>query len=280
MMPSVNSDNIEHWQGMGVMDTIAGTLRAADMCVAVSEHGYDKQLFSDLGVEHVFIPHAVKPDPDSRDMRTLLDVPPGLPLLACVGNFWPVKNQLELVKRFAAEPLDSTGNWRLVLAGAALPWEKESRFFEECWAIAADDPRIRILGPLPPRQATALIRDADMLLVPSLGESAGPLVALEAMALSVPWIATPQCNAVYDEGGGIIIDLKSFPQAVQALLHQPDLARELGINGREHWERCFQWDSVAPFFDALLRGVPVSGSAMPQDLRARQAALVQRLLPL
>ncbi|UZP66895.1 glycosyltransferase [Desulfovibrio mangrovi] len=279
MMPSINSDNIEHWKGMGVMDTIAGTLRAAGMCVAVSEQGYDRRLFAELGVPHVFIPHAVNPDPDTRDMRTLLEVPSGSPLLACVGNFWPVKNQLELVKRFAAEPLDVARNWRLVLAGAALPWERESRYFEECWAIADSDPRIRILGPLPPRQATALIRDADMLLVPSLGESAGPLVVLEAMALSVPWIATPQCNAVYDEGGGIITELDSFPQAVQRLLEQPDLARELGRNGREHWERCFRWDSVAPVFDALLKGVPVAGSAMPEVLRVQQAELVRRLLP-
>lgn len=278
MMPSINAENIEHWQSMGVMETVSETLRSANTCIAVSENGKDRQLFSDLGVPFVFIPHAVEPEPVEWNMRNRLAIPPQSPMLVCAGNFWPVKNQLELLKLFAAEPLATTHNWQLILAGGALPWEKESRYFEECWSIAENDPRIRILGPLPPTQATALIRDADVLLVPSKGESAGPLVVLEAMAQSVPWIATPQCNAVHDEAGGIITELENFPRAVRNLLDRPHLAAELGQNGKAHWECCFRRDAMISLFDAVLKEVPAKASTMPPVLRKQRDALMQQIM--
>lgn len=278
MMPSINADNIEHWQSMGVMETIAETLRNADACIAVSENGNDRLLFAELDIPYVFIPHAVEPRPVSWNMRERLAVPSQFPLLVCVGNFWPVKNQLELLKRFAAEPLDLTHNWRLILAGAALPWEMEARYFDECWAVAGKDPRIRILGPLPPAYATALIRDADVLLVPSKGESAGPLVVLEAMAQSVPWIATPECNAVHDEAGGVITKLENFPRVVRNLVSQPDLAAQLGRNGKAHWECCFRRDAMISLFDALLKEQAANAAGMPDVLRNQRNILMKQLV--
>ena len=278
LLPSINAENMAQWSERGVLETIAQTLRQADICVAVSQHGHDRDFFTAQGLPQVFIPHAVEPNPAPWDMRARLDLPRHVPLLACVGNFWLVKNQAALLQRFAAQPLHGKEDWRLVLAGGALPWEAERAFFAKCWQIAQTDPRLRILGPLPPEEATALIRDADLLLVPSLGESAGPLVVLEAMAQGTPWIATPQCNAVHDEGGGIIADLDDFPQVAEALLARPDLASRLGANGRAHWERCFRWELGAPLFDALVRGrVPAHAADMPDDLRAQRAALEREL---
>lgn len=287
MLPSINAENMEHWAERGVLDDIARTLRAADVCVAVSENGHDSRLFTELGVPQAFVPHAMDPSPAPWDMRARLGLPHGVPLLACVGNFWPVKNQLALLRRLAdappAAPPDGTPgdapDWRLVLAGGALPWEKERRYFEECWQLARHNPRVRMLGPLPPEEATALIRDADLLLVPSQGESAGPLVVLEAMALGTPWVATPQCNAVHDEGGGVIAPLEDFPRVIGQLLARPDVADGLARNGRAHWERCFRWATVAPLFDALVRnGSTPAGARMPDDLRTARQRLADAVL--
>lgn len=281
MLPSINAENVEHWTSLGVMDDIARTLRTAETCVAVSESGRDSRIFTAFGVPHVFIPHAIDPHPPSWDARARLSLPHDMPLLACVGNFWPVKNQLALLRRLADVPRDR--RWRLVLAGNALPWEKERRYFEECWQQARQDPRVRILGPLPPQEAAALIRDADLLLVPSRGESAGPLVVLEAMSFGTPWLATPQCNAVHDEGGGVIAPLADFPHVIEQLLCRPDLAETLGRNGQEHWKRCFRWDVVGPLFDALVRtGSTPAGMNMPSELRKQRdgvAAVVLRTRP-
>ncbi|NHZ48676.1 glycosyltransferase family 4 protein [Desulfovibrio sp. XJ01] len=283
MLPSINAENMEHWAERGVLDDIARTLRAADVCVAVSENGHDSRLFTELGVPQAFVPHAMDPAPAPWDMRARLGLPRDVPLLACVGNFWPVKNQLALLRRLADAPPDAlsdgTPDWRLVLAGGALPWEKERRYFEECWQLARHNPRVRMLGPLPPEEATALIRDADLLLVPSQGESAGPLVVLEAMALGTPWVATPQCNAVHDEGGGVIAPLEDFPRIIGRLLARPDLADELARNGRAHWERCFRWATVAPLFDALVRNGSIpAGARMPDDLRTARQRLADAVL--
>lgn len=276
MMPSINAENMDHWESLGVMDTITRTLRNADACITVSENGHDSRVCAALGVPHVFIPHAVAPRPAPWNMRQRLGLPPGKPLLACVGNFWPVKNQLALLRHLAAAPLDEAHDWRVVLAGGALPWDAERRFFEQCWRETGNDPRLRIVGPLPPEEATALVRDADLLLVPSLGESAGPLVVLEAMALGTPWIATPQCNAVHDEGGGIIAELNDFSRVASGLLARTDIMDALARNGREHWERCFRWTTVAPLFDALLRtGNAPDGACMPDDLRGQRQELAR-----
>lgn len=279
MMPSINAENMAHWESLGVMDTIAHTLRSADVCVTVSENGHDSQLCTALGVPQVFIPHAVAPRPAPVDMRQRLGLLPQKPLLVCVGNFWPVKNQLELLRHLSAAPLDEAHDWQVVLAGGALPWEAELRFFEQCWHEADKDPRLRIVGPLPPEEATALIRDADLLLVPSRGESAGPLVVLEAMALGTPWLATAQCNAVHDEGGGVIADLNDFSLVAARLLARPDIMDVLARNGREHWERCFRWETVTPLFDALLRtGSAPNGACMPPDLRNQRQKLALAVL--
>lgn len=276
LMPSINAENMHTWEQYGVMPAIRRTLAAADALIAVSQSGQDRQVFERLGLPHAFIPHAVDNAAAPGDMRARYAFDPARPLLACVGNFWPVKNQAALLEIMAQAP----GDWQLALAGAALPWSAELAFFDRCWELARADPRLRLLGPLPPLEAAALIREADVLLVPSLGESAGPLVLLQAMSFATPWVATPQCNAVGDEAGGLTVELARFPEAIGALLQNPDAAAALGALGREHWRTSFTWESSLPLFLDLIEGRPPSRDLeMPAALRVRQTALAGILLP-
>ncbi len=274
-MPSVNAENARLWEERGVTATVVGTLRAADALIAVSESGHDRRMFVELGLPHAFIPHAVEDEAMGVDARARFALDKDRPLLACVGNFWPVKNQAALLAALAAAP----GDWQLALAGAALPWAMEQEYFDACWELARADRRVRMLGPLPPLEAAALIRDADALLVPSLGESAGPLVVLQAMSFATPWVATPACNAVADEAGGLVSPLDRFPEAITALLAQPAKAAALGGLGREHWRASFTWERSLPVFLDLIEHRKVSVDlAMPAQLRDRQAVLARTLL--
>lgn len=275
LMPSINAENVRQWEERGVMDTVAGTLRAADALIAVSQSGHDRRLFADLGLADTFIPHAVETPLADAGWRECYALDRDRPLLACVGNFWPVKNQAALLRTLAGAP----GDWQLALAGAALPWEMEQAYFNDCWNLAQADRRARLLGPLPPAEAAALIAQADLLLVPSLGESAGPLVVLQAMASGTPWLATPACNAVADEAGGLVVELSAFPRVISALLARPGEAAALGELGREHWAAAFTWERSLPLFLDLIEGRPPEADLrMPADLRARQARAAAQLL--
>lgn len=274
MMPSMNADNLATWRSSGDLESIHDVLRAADAHITVSEQGFDAKVLDDLELPFTFLPHAVTAEAAPVSMRQRLGLSPDVPLLACVGNFWPVKNQLELLKVMSASP----GDWKLILAGGAAPWPDKRPYFMACWEIASRDPRIHHAGPLQPLDAAALIRDADMLLLPSKGESAGPLVVLQAMAAGTPWIATPECNAVHDEAGGLIVDLGLFPRAVEALLDNPDAARELAALGQEHWRRCFTWEqSLQGFVDLIEGRAPSADLRMPRDLRQRWQSLTRSI---
>lgn len=274
MMPRINAANLALWKERSVMDEVLEVLRRSDLHITVSEHGCDAATLHGLGVPRMFIPHAVDPVATPGDSRNRYGLALDTPLFVCVGNFWPVKNQSAFLR--AMTRLE--GTWQCVLAGAALPWEGERAFFMECWRIAARDPRLRILGPLPPAEASALIRDADALLVPSQGESAGPLVVLQAMAHGVPWVATPGCNAVHDEAGGVIVPVEHFPDAVRGLITAPETARELAADGHEHWRTCFTWEKTLPLFmDAIEGRASASTLHMPAWLRTRRDALARTI---
>ncbi|ABB37232.1 CDP-glycerol:poly(glycerophosphate) glycerophosphotransferase [Oleidesulfovibrio alaskensis G20] len=277
MMPSMNADNLRTWRQQNEMDSIHDVLRAADRHVSVSERGVDAEVLDGLGLTHTFIPHAVDTRRADINMRQRLGLDEDVPLAVCVGNFWPVKNQLELLRTMTA----AQGSWQLVLAGGPAPWPSLREYFMQCCAAAERDPRVRMTGTLSREEAAALIYEADVLLLPSLGESAGPLVVLQAMAMGTPWIATPQCNSVQDEAGGLIVPLDSFPAAMQALLRGPHKARLLAALGREHWQRCFTWARSFPVFMDLVQGrEPAADLSMPAGLRSRWQEVAQQIVPL
>jgi len=60
-----------------------------------------------------------------------------------------------------------------------------------CNDLAKFDDRIKIIPGLPPEEVNQAIKESRVLLVPSLDESVGPLVLLQAMYYKIPWIATP-----------------------------------------------------------------------------------------
>ncbi|MBV9463223.1 MAG: glycosyltransferase [Verrucomicrobiae bacterium] len=54
----------------------------------------------------------------------------------------------------------------------------------------SEDPRIRLFGPLPPEETLDRMAEFDVLAVPSRWQETGPLVAMEALALGVPVLAS------------------------------------------------------------------------------------------
>jgi glycosyltransferase involved in cell wall biosynthesis/Tfp pilus assembly protein PilF/protein-L-isoaspartate O-methyltransferase len=262
-LPSINATNVEEWQTKESVGRVREILRSVDRVVAVTENGCDQQFLRDAGLEPAFIPHACERDAAPGNFRVTHGFEPVNPLLVMVANFWPVKNHLGLLQSLKDQP----GDWQLAIIGHRIAHFGD--YYSQVAALAKADPRIRILGGLPREQAAAAIRDADVLLVPSKGESAGPLVVLQAMSYGTPWISTPTCNATPDEAGGIVAPLERFSEVIQFLLARADLRSELGRLGQAHWEARFTWEKTLPAFLKLIEGrAELPDLRFPQELRA------------
>jgi FkbM family methyltransferase len=275
VLPSINETNLVEWRKNGTTAEVARFLRVPDYLVTVSENGRDAQFCHQAGRMASFIPHAVEPDADAKNFRRRAGIAADRPLLVMVANFWPVKNHLELLQILAKDE----GDWELVIIGHRIGHLGD--YHAQVVEQAAKDPRVKLLSGLPRMQAAAAIRDADLLLVPSKGESAGPLVVLQAMCYGTPWLATPECNAVGDEAGGVVAQLDRFPAVIRALLASPAHRRELGALGREHYQHSFTWKQTIPAFLALMRGQgSLPDLRMPADLRERSRQLREQVAKL
>jgi len=101
--------------------------------------------------------------------------------------------------------------------------------------LAAGNPRIKFLGPMPQKKLGALYFHAVACLVPSVTYETFGIIIIEALARKTPVIvrdlgALPE--VVQDSGGGFCYRTDSeLLQAVQTLLRHPELRRELGEKG-------------------------------------------------
>lgn len=275
VMPSINADDISAWRQQNITHHIEAILAQADEIITVSESGCDAQFVAQAGLQSHFIPHAVEDTASAQNFREEFGFRRDVPLLVMVANFWPVKNHLGLLETLR----HAEGAWQLALIGNVNADRSLTQYYEHVVEQAKYDTRIRVIGGLPPDKAAAAIRDADLLLVPSKGESAGPLVVLQAMHYSTPWIATPECNAVGDEAGGVVVPLTEFPRVIERLLNDRSLRAELGKLGKEHWQCCFQWEqSLSAFVNVLIGKKPLPDLRMPCDLRSRNQVVQQQAL--
>jgi len=102
-----------------------------------------------------------------------------------------------------------------------------------------------VLGP----EKLAVLRDADMFVLPSYSENFG-IAVIEAMAAGLPVIISDKVNIwreVQAGGAGRVIPCEAGPLAEQILelLAQPELARQMGRNGRTLVQERFQWPRIA-----------------------------------
>jgi D-inositol-3-phosphate glycosyltransferase len=117
----------------------------------------------------------------------------------------------------------------------------------------ADD--VTFLGPQTRHELAKLMREAEVVLVPSHSETFG-LVALEAAASGVPVIAAAAGGlreAVAHGETGQLMDSRrpeDWGLALKRLLTQPDLLRMMGVVARVHARR-FDWGTAAIRLQAI-----------------------------
>ena len=103
-----------------------------------------------------------------------------------------------------------------------------------------------------------LYSTAAMYVFPSINRlEAFGIVQLEAMSCSTPVIASniPGVNNVMEEGkSGLLVeprDIEGLSAAIIKLLKDPDLARSMGVRGRQLVETKYNWKTIGDQIEAI-----------------------------
>lgn len=177
--------------------------------------------------------------------------PSGPPRLLCVGRLVPDKNQMLLVRAFAAAIRGGEGE--LLLCGEG-PLEESLR--HEADRLGAP---VRFLGYVAPGELPALYAEADALALVSSYEPFGVAVR-EAAAAGLPIVCSATAGAAGDvavEGVNALLvdpeDEAGVTEALHLLLSDGDLRARLGAGSRAVSERTPLDRDAEAFERAVLR---------------------------
>lgn len=180
--------------------------------------------------------------------------PRGRPLVVCAARLEPVKGVEYLVRAAISLP-----GAMIVIAGDG---PLEGRLREVAVALGVTE-CVAFLGRVSP--IAPLLAAADVVVLPSLSEGL-PMVALEAMALARPVIATrvggvPE--AVEDGVTGLVVepcDPIALAGAIRKLTADPALARTLGEAGAVRAKERFTAERMVDGYAALITDLAASAS--------------------
>jgi glycosyltransferase involved in cell wall biosynthesis len=220
--------------------------RRARRVIAIS-HATGDDLMRSLGLPEdkidvtplgVGVPREVDPE-EVAAVRSRLGLD-GRPLLLCVAQKRPYKNQAAIVRALPELGADPVA----ILPGASTDYERELRALAEHLGVSE-----RVLFPeyVSERELEALYAAATCLVLPSLIEGFG-LPVLEAMARGVPVACSDRASLPEVAGdAGLLfdpLDQSAVTFSLRRLLEDAELRRELSRRGRERAGR-FTWEQTA-----------------------------------
>ncbi len=237
----------------------------ARLCIALGERDR-RLLIEELGVapERAVVLHNAVPDPGPPPGRAGRAGPVRLLFL---GHLSERKGTGELLEALAGEALRARA-WRLDLAGAG----EVERFRVRAERLGLSD-RCRFHGWIAPEAAAALLRAADILVLPSRAEGQA-MALLEAMAHGLAIVATAvgaNGEAVADGVEALLVPpgaVEPLEGALLRLIDDPALRLRLGAAARARFLEGFAIDRYAErlaalYARALASAGPADGREIP-----------------
>jgi glycosyltransferase involved in cell wall biosynthesis len=119
-----------------------------------------------------------------------------------------------------------------------------------------EHPSVQFLGYVDDARRDALLASASALVVPSPYESLS-IVLLEAWNRGTPALVNGGCDvlrgqALRSDGALYYRTYDEFVRAVEQLLRNPDVSRQLGQNGLAYVEREYRWPTVMEKLETFL----------------------------
>jgi len=185
-----------------------------------------------------------RPETDDRQLRPLTQIDPRLRALF-LGRLHPKKG-LDLLLPAWARVNRFHNDWKLLIAGPDENGYKAS--LQSAVTSLQLDSTVEFIGPVTGKAKAALLHSASLFILPSYSEGF-PMSLLEAMACSVPVVATSACNfpelAQAEAGWECDPCLSSLTGALElALAAGPAERRQRGARGKQLVELNYTWPII------------------------------------
>jgi glycosyltransferase involved in cell wall biosynthesis len=215
-------------------------VRRADAVVVISKYT-GRQVVERFGVD----PDRVSVCYPGRPSWTPRPEPSRPGPILFLGTVEPRKNLARLIEAYATVINRHSAAPDLVIAGRMLISRNE--ILRAAKSAGPDESRVKFIGYVEEDERQRLLREASMLVLPSLEEGFG-IPALEAMTLGLPVVASNRGalpEVVHD--AGLLVDpedVQGLAGAIERVIGDAELRRSLAARGIEQ-ARNFSWDSSA-----------------------------------
>jgi glycosyltransferase involved in cell wall biosynthesis len=182
---------------------------------------------------------------DRQSIRGRYGVGPNEKLVLCVGRLVPQKG-IEHLVRAVPMIVGRFAEAKCVIVGEG--WLRD--YLEHIARFTGHQWKIRFTGFIPDSDLVALMKSADVLVVPSIYEPFG-IVALEGMAAGVPVVASQVgglAEVVEHDRTGIFVyarNPQSIAWGVNRVLSDPGHAEWLTRNAKEGVQKAYSWEAIA-----------------------------------
>lgn len=231
-IPTVYTEHVtlDEWGGPRDAESVAVVRAHAGVIACVSERSRDS-LHATLGddVPVAVVRHVVE---DAGPVRS--PAPDGPLRLLCAARLKPYKG-IDVLLHAVSRARASGADLKLTIAGDG---PERQRLADLAFALGLKD--VRFLGAVAPGWVSTLMRDADVVALPSRGEGL-PVALVEAMACGRAVVATRSggnAEVVRDGETGLLVDPERPDQLADALVQlasdRPLVAR-LGATARQAW---------------------------------------------
>jgi glycosyltransferase involved in cell wall biosynthesis len=212
------------WRYTGLLERMAGNV---DQFVAPSRFTARMHAERGFGQPVAHLPNFI--DRVDEDWRNPAPRPQETPYFLFVGRLELIKGLQTLIAMWDRAP-----DCDLLVAGTG-SYEPELR------AMAAGNPRIKFLGPLPQRDLGALYYHALACIIPSVTYETFGMTSVEAFARKTPAIARDLGGlpeVIEDSGGGFLYRTEEeLATALHRIAGSPGMRAELGQKGYDAFIR-------------------------------------------
>jgi len=201
--------------------------------------------------------------PDKTETRKKYRFPADRIVIAFVGNLLEHKGLHRVVEVLSEMP---GLPWHLAVIGDGPERTRNEKQLESNGLAG----RATFAGKVPGDEVERILSAVDMLVLPSTTEGM-PYVILEAMASSVPVVATGVFGIpemVVDGETGLLVktdDTPGFGQAIKSLLENPVDRESMGFAARSRFERLFTLEGQLARIEQLYTEVAGCTSVNPRN---------------
>lgn len=217
----------------------------------------------EVGTELIRYGAPLLENPPAEGLRGLCLKPQGYHLV--VARFEPENHVLEIVEGYQR----SASRLPLVVVGSA-PYS--AAYTDEISRIAADDPRIRLLGGIYDQELLDALYAHAFTYVHGHSVGGTNPSLLRALGAGAPVIAFDAAfnREVLEDRGWFFRTAEEAGTSLEIAEQDRAAARALGRLGRDNVERRFRWDEVARAYEDLAHRLATGHSVHPVARRSRR----------